>query len=178
VFFNPGDRIFVDESKNKKYVVAATSVPPDRIQDCQKTLRGLLLPGQTRLHFTREGDRRRKVILAEMAKLDVWVGIWQVAGLREREARRICLTAVVEAAFQTQAESVIFERDESLERSDRRLVFELSQRFAETKPVPFRHSDPQEQPLLWVSDAVAWCYSRGGDWTRRVSPLVGHRVVY
>ena len=40
----------------------------------------------------------------------------------------------------------------------------------------YRHVTPHEHPLLWVSDAVAWCYSNGGDWIRRVEAIVESRV--
>jgi hypothetical protein len=33
-----------------------------------------------------------------------------------------------------------------------------------------------EEPLLWVPDVVAWCYGNGGDWRRRVAPLVARSV--
>jgi hypothetical protein len=29
-----------------------------------------------------------------------------------------------------------------------------------------------ELSALWVSDAVAWCHGAGGDWLRRIAPLV------
>ena len=41
----------------------------------------------------------------------------------------------------------------------------------------YRHAVPHEYPLLWVSDAVAWCYSSGGDWMRRAEPLVESRLI-
>jgi len=40
----------------------------------------------------------------------------------------------------------------------------------------YRHVAPHEHPLLWVSDAVAWCYSNAGDWIRRVDAIVESRV--
>jgi len=36
----------------------------------------------------------------------------------------------------------------------------------------YEHLRPYEDPLLWIPDAVSWCYGAGGDWRRRVSPLV------
>jgi hypothetical protein len=40
----------------------------------------------------------------------------------------------------------------------------------------YEHLKPHEEPLLWVPDAVAWCYGNGGDWRRRVAPLVARSV--
>ncbi|WP_424447691.1 hypothetical protein [Microbacterium arborescens] len=54
----------------------------------------------------------------------------------------------------------------------------------EARPLPlgalveeqYRHVAPHEHPLLWASDAVAWCHSNGGDWIRRVDAIVESRV--
>lgn len=40
----------------------------------------------------------------------------------------------------------------------------------------YLHVAPHVHPLLWVSDAVAWCCSNGGGWTRRVDAIVDSRV--
>ena len=157
--------------------MAATFLPPNRVSDTEKTLRGLLLPGQRRLHFTREGDRRRKNLLAAMRSLTVQVAIWQATGFPEMLARTKCVTPVIQGALKCDAESLVLERDESIEASDRRLIFEISQSEDTSKHLSFRHSVAHHEPLLWVSDAVAWSYARGGDWVRRASPLVEDRVV-
>jgi hypothetical protein len=31
---------------------------------------------------------------------------------------------------------------------------------------------PRKEPLLWLADAIAWSYAKGGDWQRRVNPLI------
>jgi hypothetical protein len=177
VFFKPGDRIFLDESKNRKYVVAATFLPPRGIFDSEKFLRSLLLPGQRRLHFTREGERRRKILLTAMGKLDIQVAIWQVSGRPEGLARTMCITSIAQSALELNAESLVLETDESIEASDRRLLFELSSAADKGRQLAFQHSAPHHQPLLWVSDAIAWCYAKGGMWAERASPLVEDRVV-
>ena len=38
------------------------------------------------------------------------------------------------------------------------------------------HLSPYEEPLLWVSDAVAWAVGAGGDWRRRVEPMIDEVV--
>jgi len=36
----------------------------------------------------------------------------------------------------------------------------------------YEHMHVRDEPILWMSDAVAWAYGAGGDWRRRVSPIV------
>lgn len=70
---------------------------------------------------------------------------------------------------------LIIERDASLERTDRRRIADAIRR-AGSSEMQYGHASPHEHPLLWVSNAVAWCYSNGGDWTRRVEAIVESRV--
>ena len=36
----------------------------------------------------------------------------------------------------------------------------------------YEHLRPHEEPLLWVADAVVWAHGAGGDWPRRIAPMV------
>ena len=36
----------------------------------------------------------------------------------------------------------------------------------------YEHLSPRMEPLLWIPDAVAWCWAKGGVWKDRVLPLV------
>lgn len=60
--------------------------------------------------------------------------------------------------------------------ADRRLIASVLHEERNTD-LKYQHAAPHEYPLLWVSDAVAWCYSNGGDWMRRAEPLVEHRLI-
>lgn len=54
--------VYVDESKRSGYVLAATAVPdPDA---ARRVVRGLVLPGQRRLHMHNEQARRRGIIVS------------------------------------------------------------------------------------------------------------------
>ncbi len=35
--------------------------------------------------------------------------------------------------------------------------------------VVYEHLDSTQEPLLWIPDALGWCYGAGGDWRRRVA---------
>jgi len=32
--------------------------------------------------------------------------------------------------------------------------------------------DSASEPLLWIADATAWCVGAGGDWARRIAPVL------
>ncbi|PVE97071.1 hypothetical protein [Microbacterium sp. TPD7012] len=173
--FRPNDRVYVDESKARGYYVVATASIMESVQVSERVLRDLLKPGQRRIHFKSEGDSRRRQIISRMCDLDLRASVWVVKHQSDKEARPLCLTALTEKAVDAGVAHLIIERDESLERADRRLIAEIFRR-AGSSEMSYRHVAPHAHPLLWVSDAVAWCYSNGGDWIRRVDAIVDARV--
>lgn len=176
VTFRPADRVYVDESKARGYYVVATATATGDIHASERMLRELLKPGQRRIHFKSESDSRRRQILSRMCALEVRVSVWVVKRRPDREARPLSLGALTEGAVRAGVAQLILERDVSLERADRRLIADTIRRVGSTQ-MQYRHVAPHDHPLLWVSDAVAWCYSHGGDWVRRVEAIVGPRVV-
>ncbi|MDQ8707565.1 hypothetical protein RCO28_34605 [Streptomyces sp. LHD-70] len=91
--------IFVDETKARGYVIAAAAVLPRNLNASRTALRGLLLGGQSRIHFTKERDSRRRTILSRMSELDVSVDVYDASALASaREARAACLDAIVSDA--------------------------------------------------------------------------------
>lgn len=173
--FLPADRVYVDESKARGYYVVATASAVGDVQTSERALRELLKPGQRRIHFKSESDSRRRQILSRICALDVRVSVWVVKQRVDKEARPLSLGALTEEAVRDGVAQLIIERDESLERADRSLIAGVI-RHAGSPDLQYRHVAPHEHPLLWVSDAVAWCYSKGGDWIRRIDTIVESRV--
>lgn len=173
--FRPADRVYVDESKARGYYVVATAAVVGDVQASERALRALLKPGQRRIHFKSESDSRRRLILSRMCALDVRVSVWIVKQRSDKEARPLSFSALIEEAARDGIDQLIIERDESVEQADRRLIAEILRREG-SAGFRYQHAAPHEHPLLWVSDAVAWCYSSGGDWIRRAEAIVEARV--
>ncbi|MFT3798734.1 hypothetical protein [Microbacterium sp.] len=176
MMFRTSDRLYVDESKARGYYVVATAAAVGSVRECERSLRTLLKPGQRRVHFKSERDSRRREILSRMNELDVRVAVWISDGRPNKEARDLCMVEMAAEACRSGVDELIIERDASLEVADRRLIAGVVQSEAASH-LRYQHSAPHEHPLLWVSDAVAWCCSSGGDWKRRAEPLVKDRVV-
>lgn len=162
--------VFVDETKPKDYVVAAATVPAGEVARARKTLRGLLLPRQDRIHFAKEKDAYRDRVLQVMCGLDAQVTLYIAKTKDQRVGRAACLTAVVEDVIKDRAAHLVIERDESLMRSDLQLVSDLL--YPVTEKPTYRLDVPRSEPLLWISDAVCWCHQRGGRWMDATRPLV------
>jgi len=55
--------VFVDESKERGYFVAAAVVLPQNLVASRQAVRALVLPHQRRIHFSSERDSRRHQIV-------------------------------------------------------------------------------------------------------------------
>lgn len=59
--------VFVDETKHRGYLLVASVVPAAELDSVRKMLRGLILPGQRRLHMKDESNQRRRSIASVVA---------------------------------------------------------------------------------------------------------------
>lgn len=156
------------------YYVAASAVAAGDVNRARKAVRSLTLPGPKRIHFTDERDDRRKKLLKEFSALDTVVNVYVARGLRDKEARPLCLGALARDAAASGADHLSVEKDESSYAHDKKIIGQALQS-SENRP---RYDFPRahEETLLWVSDAVAWCYQKRGRWTGLAAPLVADVV--
>lgn len=165
--------LFVDETKHRGYVLVATAVIPDDLDLIRKMLRGLVLPGQRRLHMKDESDPRRRSIATAIAVSGVTATVYD-AGRRyrnERERRAACLHALVVDAAQRSDAMLVLEQDDTLMASDRKLIYRAT-REANCADLRYEHRRAAAEQLLALPDAIAWCWAKGGDWRRRIEPVI------
>ncbi|MDO5619454.1 hypothetical protein [Kocuria sp.] len=162
--------IFVDESKAGAYYVVASALAAVDVSRARRNVQRLLLPGQKRIHFTDEKDARRKQLLDAFAQLDVTVHVYLTKGMKDRQARPLCLERLVEDLLGAGADRLCIERDDSTLVADKRILADCLRGRGDAFRYDFLKAS--EEPLLWISDAVAWCYQRGGQWKVRSKALV------
>ncbi|WP_043790934.1 hypothetical protein [Amycolatopsis balhimycina] len=169
--------VFVDESKRGGYLVTAAAVLPSDLGRARQAVRGLILPGQRRLHFTHENDNRRKQILDVIAELHPAVTIYDGSAHDRRRQREACLNGLVADLATTSTRMLVLETDESVLDLDRRVLYR-STRLHGCEALEYRHHRAHEEPLLAIPDALAWCRQRGGPWkTRAKDFVVGVKIV-
>lgn len=169
--YAPHSRVFVDESKAKGCYVAATAVVPGEATAIIKAPRQLTRAGQERIHFKKESDSSRRKLLSQVCMLELSVAVYATKDLSDKEAREWCLIALATDAAEVEVDLLMLERDESLVKADKRILRETLVRLS-CRTLRCDHAMPTAHPVLWVRDAVAWCYQAGGDWWRRAQPLV------
>jgi hypothetical protein len=150
---------------------------PAELVGTRSQLRSLCLPGQRRVHFQSERDGRRREIIARLvgigARARVYVGEGSAALVRSA-----CLRRLVEDLVKFDARRLVVEsRGHEADRTDRHMIAAtLHNNGIEPDRLVYEHLKPHEEPGLWIPDAVAWCHGAGGEWRRRVTPLVDEVV--
>ena len=138
-FRAPGAHAFLDESKQRSYVVAVTLAAAPELEATRQSLRKHLLPGQSAIHFKHENQGRKNQLIRAMNQLPVTTTVY-VSDIRGQvEARR---------------------------------TFYESLGAASRDSLRYDHLRATAEPLLWVPDAVAWAWCRGGQWRRSAEPLI------
>ncbi len=166
--------IFVDETKHRDYLLVAGVVIPGDLDPIRKAVRGLVLPGQRRLHINAENDSRRRAIAAMIVDNAIQATIYD-AGRRystERDRRAACLHALVGDAARRGDVMLILEQDDTLVSWDNRHLIDYTRAAGCRDTLRYEHRRAAAEQVLAVPDAIAWCWAKGGDWRRRVAPVV------
>ncbi|AIY16602.1 hypothetical protein GUY44_26260 [Pimelobacter simplex] len=154
----------VDESKASDYLVVATWVSSAKVVSIRRELRSLLRSNQARLHFQKMSHAHRRRAIEVIAGLDVTAVVYRSKVRDPREARAELIGAVLEEARATAAQRVVVERDDAAVALDAAVARQLRSEVIHLRAV--------EEPLLWLSDATAWCVHRSGDWRTAVAPII------
>jgi len=164
--------VFVDETKQREYTLAAIAVPTDALAQARRRMRGLLLGNQRRIHFKDEAVGRKRQILDAIRGLPLEARVYVCeSGAPELRARQLCLERLVRDLAATGADRLVIETDESMLVHDRRVLFNAKAMRADA-PFQYAHMRAHEEPLLWVADAVAWCWPHVTPWRPLIQPLV------
>lgn len=165
----PGWQAFMDESESDRradphtYILAAALMDADAAEDVRKTLRGLLVPGQRKLHWRDEPAPRKALIAERIASLDA-LHLIVVRDDRRGESserrRRKCLERMAWELDQRGVVRFVAESREATQNVRDMRVFNVmrSSRAISSRLRLFHEPGPAE-PVLWLADAVAGAYA-------------------
>ena len=168
----PRRHVFVDESKQGRYLLVASVHLSTELAVARKALRELTLPGQRRIHMKKESNARRRQIAAALCALGVEATVYEASRSHGHElaAREACLRGLI-GDLPLSETLMVLERDDSCLDWDRQTLYQLV-RAAERPDLSYQHHRAADEQLLAIPDAIAWCWAKGGDWRRRVEPMV------
>lgn len=164
--------LFVDESKTTGYTMVAAVVVSSDVASLRREVRSLVLPGQRRIHFTKEQPERKRLILSRLTALGAQAQVFHCATKDQVVGREACLAGIVAHAAEHSHTKITIERDESIAKADRQFLFREVKRCGLSDTLTYAFEAPHQEPLLWVADAIAWSYTKGGEWKHRVAPLI------
>lgn len=167
----PGEHVFVDETKEKTYVVAAAVMSVSALDRARTTMRAQLLPRQSHLHFVREKNSRRGQILSAILTCGVVIDVYDASGCAPPKARETCLRQLVSDLAQSRAQRLVIERDDSLIKVDQRVLYSAVRQAQVQDTLTYTHEAKRSEPLLWIADAAAWCWTHP-EWRPRLAPIV------
>lgn len=87
-------------------------------------------------------------------------------------ARKLCLEHLVGDLAELHAHRLVIEQDDSLVRSDQEVLFHAVRSHGVESELVYEHMSPRMEPLLWIPDAIAWSWVKGGEWRDRIAPLI------
>ena len=161
---------FVDESKRNGLVLVAAVVAESDLAATRAAMRRLCLRGQSRVHFTKEGRRRRGEIATTICGTSVVVDIYDGTALRgEATARSACLEQIVADLDAGGCRRLVIEQDDAMLATDQAVLYRAVHKLGTR--LEYVHQRPSQDPLLWIADAAAWCWTRPGE-RYRIRPIV------
>ncbi|MCX6395380.1 MAG: hypothetical protein NTV23_02720 [Propionibacteriales bacterium] len=164
---------FVDENKVRGFLLVAALVKAGDLAGCRSAMQNLLLPGQRRIHFTKESSSRQRLVRDVVRRLPVEAWMYQAPrSMPEREARALALDALVRDLATVGAHRMVIEQDESVARHDKEVIYQSVRSAGSADHLVYEHLLPHQEPLLWIPDAIAWCWAKAGPWRRSVAALV------
>lgn len=165
--------IYVDETKERGFVlVASVHLGPD-VDTLRKTIRKLVLPGQNRIHMTKESDGRRKEIIGAIcAASGVQATIYDAARRYSDAIARVkCLQGIIDGVDTGQQTLLVLEQDDSIVQRDRQFLYAAVRAAGLEHHIRYEHHRARSELLLTVPDAIAWCWARGGPWRELISSI-------
>jgi hypothetical protein len=165
---------FADEScRGGIYLLAVALVDPAELAPLRKRVRSLLLPGQRELHCKKESPARRREIVSTLisAETRTWMYLRRSNGDQE-QARQECLDRVVTDMVKLGAQRLVLDSREDRDRYDESTIRTILGSRPRETGLTYEHLNSAHELLLGVADVAAWCYGAGGDWRRRIMPMI------
>ena len=168
--------VFVDESIRPDgfYRLTAVTVRSVDLASLAKTIRSGVHAGSHRVHFSSEGDKRRRAILRVYANLDVGVTVIRTPHLRrvdDQPARERCITAMLGGPDAEIPTAVVLDtRGPDRDHLDRVLIRRLAVSRSLDR-LTYVHRGSRDELLLALPDAFGWAAGPGGPWRKLIAPV-------
>jgi len=168
---------FSDESERAGLMLmAVVTIEAANIAMPRASLRALLLAGQRKVHTAKESPRRRRAVLDAVVRVEgihaTVIRLRRPPGVDHITGRRLLIAASAELVVGAGVTVWTLDDIHPAQRNrDRDTIGHALQRL-DARHVAYDHRRSHTEPLLWAADAVGWAVGAGGDWRRRVEPIL------
>lgn len=170
---------FADESyRGSTYLMAVALVDPADLDVLRRRVRSLLLPGQRELHCFKESAARRRLIVSTLADAGARAMVYsrQCHRRDQERARQDCLDRLVVDMLKAGTHRLVLDSRKERNHHDEATIRSVLGNRPQDSGLTYEHLDSAHELLLGVADTVAWCYGAGGDWRRRIAPVVSKLI--
>jgi hypothetical protein len=150
--------IYVDETKERDYVLVATVHLGAEANTLRKAMRGFVLRGQTRIHLAKESNSRRGAIVDAICAAGVTATIYDAGRnyASQLDARAACVQAIINDATADDQTLLVLEQDDSLLQWDKRFLYNAIHAAGLADALHDEHQRATNELLLTIPDAIAW----------------------
>ncbi|WP_246821011.1 hypothetical protein [Corynebacterium sp. HMSC073D01] len=146
----------------QEYMICATVLELDQCERIRDALVPLLLPGQTKLHWTDEQSKRRREIAKSISALGchhVIVSTLSQESRKTERYRRKCLERLYYEVSEMKISRVTLEsRQKTQNQKDIEHIVAL-QGSGLYRDIRLKHINGSDEPLLWIPDVVLGMYN-------------------
>lgn len=165
--------VFVDESERRgTYFLCASAVDPAEVAYTRRLMQSLVMPGERRIHAVKERPHRLKMICGRIRGTGVHVHIYVSKAPSSTTARTRCLDAMTIDMTAQGASRLVVEMMDGFVHTDVNVINSARKRSGAVDRLRYDHVRAFEEPLLWISDCVAWAFGRDTTWRKLVEPLI------
>ena len=166
--------IYVDETKQRDYLLVASVHVTTDLAALRQVVRGLLLPGQRYLHMKDEKDGRKRTIAQAFVDAGVQATVYRAGAQHrnERQRRSACLRALIDDHATIIGAHIVLDEDETMVKFDNQKLIEYTRAAGCRDTLRYEHKRSHTDALLAIPDAIAWCWAKGGDWHKLINPAI------
>ncbi|OXR40270.1 hypothetical protein B7C42_07695 [Nocardia cerradoensis] len=138
------------------YLLAAALIDDADVEVVRKTMDGLLLPGEKKVHWHNSSDERRELLIRTVAGLPTMsvVVVHHEQDASDRRHRRKCLEYLLPQLAEMPCSHITFESRKQLDSSDQDILGKFRARKVIGPGLRIHHSIGMSEPVLWVADVV------------------------
>jgi hypothetical protein len=90
----------------------------------------------------------------------------------DEPARQACLHRLTQDLLDRGAHRLVIDSRSNRDVRDEATIHKVIDRHAHSVPLVYEHLGSTSEPLLWVADSAAWCFSAGGRWRKRIEAVI------